>query len=86
MDVLDAKNERFYYPPSRVPDASAMRPGARLRPRDHLFRAAHAHLLNHIWGDQGARHVARRIFGADDRVTALVLKAAVNPATLGTLH
>lgn len=68
----------------RTAEASATRPGSRLRPRDHLFRAATCHVLARARGfGEGAEALAR-MFGSDDAVTPLVLKAAVNPATMAT--
>src|SRR5262245_5213861 len=70
---------------SRTPDASATRPiGGRLRPADHLYRAAHAALIGHVHNKTGADRAARELFGDSDQVTPLVLRAATVPATLGT--
>src|SRR5262245_18681765 len=69
---------------TRAPEAAMRPPGARLRPGDHLYRAATAHVVGHI-RKQSADRVAREIFGGEDRVTGLLVqRAAVNPATMGT--
>src|SRR5262245_60868580 len=63
-------NEMLRY--SRTPD-TLRAPGARLRPADHLYRAAYAALIGHV-ERQSADRVARERF-ADDQVTPLVLKS-----------
>src|SRR5262245_20759308 len=69
---------------ARAPEASGMRPpGARLRPADHIYRAAHAALIGHVH-KTGADRAARELFGDSDQVTPLVLRSATNPATLAT--
>lgn len=63
-----------------------MRPigAAKLRPRDHLFRAAVCHVLDRARGRyEGPDAIARQLFG-DDPVTPLVLRAATVPAAVGS--
>src|SRR5262245_47721383 len=70
---------------SRVPDAAARPFGTKMRARDHLYRAATAHVINQIRGmREGPEVIARQLFGDDDPVTPLVLKAATVPASIAT--
>src|SRR5262245_46054628 len=72
-------------PLSRMPAASATRPGAaKLRPSTHLYRAAAAHAISRIRGmGEDPESIARQLFG-DDEPTQLVLKAATVPASIAT--
>jgi Phage capsid family len=69
-------------PRMRMPAASDMRPGARLRPATHLTRAvfAKARASADRLGGASAEDIARSLWG-DDEPTRLILRAAVVPAS-----
>jgi len=61
------------------------RPGpfSKLRPGDHIVRAAAAHLRSAITRERPWT-VAKELYGENDKPTEILLRAATNPATLTT--
>src|SRR5262249_59876311 len=72
--------------PSRVsPPFISRTPGpfSKLRPGDHIVRAAAAHLRSAITRERPWT-VAKELYGENDKPTEILLRAATNPATLTT--